>query len=218
MPALTLQQAESKKLGLIIAKKSLRTFFILYDTQYLVKLFHDVFDKVKKENSKLKVSDQLHIVGTLIQHKYLRKMKKNIVVSMLTVNSDSGDSEARVVANSAAEFSAGPLIYDIAMSHVGWLTSDRSSVSKYAYRIWDYYYHNRNDVEKQKLEKHLEYLDEEGNTDEILNYKFMLKKPIDVSQLKKNHRDMILWIGRNIPKLNMISLAYEFFDELYETD
>jgi CHAT domain-containing protein len=214
MPALTLQKAEANKYGLAIKKYPNRTYYVLYDTQYLIELFHKVHEAVKKQNKQLKTNDQLYITGQLIQSKYLRNMKKNIVVSTLVVEHEDNHNTVGI---SAAENSAGPLIYDIAMSHTGRLMSDRSNVSNYAYRIWNYYFVKRKDVEKQKVKDSLEYCDQEdGTTYEVLNYEYSLIKPIDTSRLKKNHHEMILWIGRNIPKLNMSRLADEFFDELYD--
>ena len=54
------------------------------------------------------------------------------------------------VKNSAALSGYGPLLYDMALSHIypNYLTADRSSVSTKAQKVWDYYFYNRNDVNK----------------------------------------------------------------------
>ena len=47
----------------------------------------------------------------------------------------------------------GPITYEIAIEYLSLngsgLTSDRESVSDHAYDLWDYYYKNRNDVQKR---------------------------------------------------------------------
>jgi hypothetical protein len=64
--------------------------------------------------------------------------------------------DAWMVANAAAKDGWGPMLYDIAMEwateYGGGLMSDRSSVSKDAYGVWDYYKNNRPDVEKEQLD------------------------------------------------------------------
>jgi hypothetical protein len=50
----------------------------------------------------------------------------------------------------------GPLLYDVALEfatkYAGGLMSDRTSVTKYAKKIWNYYADNRSDVKKQQLD------------------------------------------------------------------
>jgi hypothetical protein len=50
----------------------------------------------------------------------------------------------------------GPLLYDLAMEwathHGGGLTADRSSVSKAAHAVWQYYDENRPDIESAQLD------------------------------------------------------------------
>ena len=64
--------------------------------------------------------------------------------------------DAWMVANASAKDGWGPMLYDIAMEwateYGGGLMSDRSSVSKDAYGVWDYYKNNRPDVEKEQLD------------------------------------------------------------------
>ena len=64
--------------------------------------------------------------------------------------------DAWMVANASAKDGWGPMLYDIAMEwateYGGGLMSDRSSVSKDAYGVWDYYKNNRPDVEKGQLD------------------------------------------------------------------
>ena len=64
--------------------------------------------------------------------------------------------DAWMVANAAAKDGWGPMLYDVAMEwateYGGGLMSDRSSVSKDAYGVWDYYKNNRPDVEKGQLD------------------------------------------------------------------
>lgn len=54
------------------------------------------------------------------------------------------------VKTSAALSGYGPLLYDMALSHIypNYLTADRSSVSTKAQKVWEYYFYNRKDVNK----------------------------------------------------------------------
>ncbi|MBT5148435.1 MAG: hypothetical protein HOM41_07715 [Flavobacteriales bacterium] len=55
-----------------------------------------------------------------------------------------------------AEHGWGPMLYDLAMEwathHGGGLTSDRSSVSKDAHKVWQHYDKNRSDIESAQLD------------------------------------------------------------------
>tara|TARA_R100000315_G_C5213242_1_gene126946 strand:+ start:45 stop:677 length:633 start_codon:yes stop_codon:yes gene_type:complete len=61
-----------------------------------------------------------------------------------------------MVMSSGTKTGWGPLLYDVAMEWAtaqgGGLTSDRGSVSRDAYRVWDYYLRNRPDVEAAELD------------------------------------------------------------------
>jgi hypothetical protein len=220
MSAKTINEAEKNKYALFLQKRKDSAIFVLYDTQYLVELFHQVFQLVKQENLNLSVSDQKYITGQLIQNKYLRKMKRNIVISKMTVLQRAGVNE---VGMSAAENDYGPLIYDIVMSELGSLVSDRHTVSASAMKIWKYYFYNRNDVIKTKI-KNEDLLINRGSSAitgieencDILDHIFSLKNALNTSNLKNNHTAMMRWIERNVPSLDIESLGAEFFRELYK--
>jgi len=61
-----------------------------------------------------------------------------------------------MVQSSGTKTGWGPLLYDVAMEWAtaqgGGLTSDRGSVSRDAYRVWNYYLRNRPDVEAAELD------------------------------------------------------------------
>jgi len=63
-----------------------------------------------------------------------------------------GDGDC-YVSLSAADTGYGPLLYDLALSVISprGLASDRHSVSKSAQRIWQYYFNNRTDVNRQLI-------------------------------------------------------------------
>ena len=64
---------------------------------------------------------------------------------------DENDTcKAYEVKQSAALQGYGPLLYDLVLSHIypGFLVSDRSSVSKEARKVWNFYLNNRPDVNK----------------------------------------------------------------------
>lgn len=65
----------------------------------------------------------------------------------------SGTDSPYYVSLSAADTGYGPLLYDIGLSMIAprSLTSDRNSVSKAAQRIWQYYFNNRTDVNRQLI-------------------------------------------------------------------
>ena len=63
-----------------------------------------------------------------------------------------------IIKNTRAEDGFGPLIYDVAMelatSMGAYLTADRQSVSREAYRVWKYYLENRDDVSWDQMDNH----------------------------------------------------------------
>jgi hypothetical protein len=64
-----------------------------------------------------------------------------------TKSDSDADGYADKVRLAAAEQGYGPMLYDLALSHCKVLTSDRITVSKYAEKVWHYYYTSRRDVE-----------------------------------------------------------------------
>ena len=79
-------------------------------------------------------------------------------IARVTYNRTRGEFEqpcggARIVRVSVSkDFGMGPLAYDLAIESSGGLASDRSSVSKEAQAVWDYYMNNRPDVEAVQLD------------------------------------------------------------------
>ncbi len=69
---------------------------------------------------------------------------------------DSCGTNTYKIKNSVAISGYGPLLYDLTLSKIypNYLTADRFSVSSKAQKVWDYYFHNRPDVNKVLLSIH----------------------------------------------------------------
>jgi len=94
-----------------------------------------------------------------------------------------------MVQHSAAKTGWGPLLYDVAMEWAtaqgGGLTSDRGSVSKDAYLVWDYYLRNRPDVEAAELDilnRGYEKITPDDESDDC-------EQIVSISWAKKNNLD-----------------------------
>ncbi len=79
-----------------------------------------------------------------------------VLIGKLKPNSQGDCSDAYGVDHSDTASGWGPLLYDVAMEWASkngsGLTSDRGSVSKDAYNVWNYYLRNRPDVEATQLD------------------------------------------------------------------
>lgn len=111
------------------------------------------------------------------------------------------------IASSAAEKGYGPMLYDILMAIAPNKTvmSDRESVSPSAKGVWSYYFWNRGDVEKLKLDDKsapktptkfddCSVFDAEmkrGDDVNPLNYAYKSKTSPKGAALERNHRDFL---------------------------
>ena len=79
-----------------------------------------------------------------------------VLIGKLKPNSQGDCSDAYGIDHSETASGWGPLLYDVAMEWASkngtGLTSDRGSVSKDAYNVWNYYLRNRPDVESTQLD------------------------------------------------------------------
>ena len=79
-----------------------------------------------------------------------------VLIGKLKPNSQGDCSDAYGIDHSETASGWGPLLYDVAMEWASkngsGLTSDRGSVSKDAYNVWNYYLRNRPDVEATQLD------------------------------------------------------------------
>ena len=81
---------------------------------------------------------------------------------------------------------AGPMLYEIAMQEVGWLTPDRESVTGEAENVWKKFY-SRNDVVHRKLSKGVKsYPDDRPWMD--CQYKLKKGSGQDVTVLRSVHK------------------------------
>lgn len=70
------------------------------------------------------------------------------------------------IAHSKVDGGYGPLLYDVAIELSGGLTSDRTSVSRSAEAVWDYYSKNRPDVEVVQLDIPDDYFEDQLTPDD----------------------------------------------------
>ena len=79
-----------------------------------------------------------------------------VLIGKLKPNSQGECSDAYGIDHSDTASGWGPLLYDVAMEWAskngGGLTSDRGSVSRDAFRVWEYYLEKRPDVESVPLD------------------------------------------------------------------
>jgi hypothetical protein len=119
------------------------------------------------------------------------------------VASKYGDGEAYnawEVINASAIKGYGPMMYDIVMSLVGTIMSDRNSVSAMAKKVWSYYKNNRLDVKALPLDdqndpKTPPTIDDaplhSKNPEDPLNFAFKSdSSKIDVGALEARHNDL----------------------------
>jgi hypothetical protein len=104
---------------------------------------------------------------------YSAKTLKKHVVAMLSAGQGDFNIPFFEVQLSAADKGWGPFMYDVAMAKTGGLMPDRFSVSGPARRVWDHYYHERNDVIVTPLNKY----DVKLSGDDVLDNGFQLKGP-----------------------------------------
>lgn len=225
--AISIKQAASEKLALLLHTDSKSHRIILYNPQSII-------NQLQKKTINKKSFDnfQPQIIGTV---EYIK-------------NTKCGNNIYEIAAI-AAENGFGPLLYDLTLSIIypNYLVSDRSSVTKNARTVWNYYFINRSDVIKkpldltknyacimpvdskqdykvsnllQKLEE-LEYdiQDEPNNnklqskyqnlkyqlddliSDNPLAYQYKIKRPKSFNSLINNHNNLISYIAQysNIP-------------------
>lgn len=154
---------------------------------------------------------------------------------------------------------AGVLLYDIAMSWASkkekGLVPDRDSVSPFAQKVWNYYFTKRNDVKhiplddfkkpvtknkkddgklytKKNIPK--EFADKGYDHRSFINQIYMMKKPLNYSNLMKNHNSFLMNLYTELKKgidektlkinimesirLGMAIGQAEFFNSIYDYD
>lgn len=154
---------------------------------------------------------------------------------------------------------AGVLLYDIAMSYVSkkgkGLIPDRFSVSSFAQKVWNYYFTKRTDVKhipiddmkspvtkdkkddgklytKKNIPK--EFVDKGYDHRSFINQIYIMKKPLNYSNLMKNHNSFLLNLYTELKKgideknlqvnimesirLSMGMAQGEFFNSIYDYD
>jgi hypothetical protein len=223
--AISIKQAASEKLALLLHTDSKSHRIILYNPQSIInQLQKKPFNKKSFDNF------QPQIIGTV---EYIK-------------NTNCGNNTYEIAAI-AAENGFGPLLYDLTLSIIypNYLTSDRSTVTKNARSVWNYFFINRSDVIKiplltnllntnydctmpvdskqdYKIEtllnniKELEYdLQDQPNnntlqskyqnlksklddliSDNPLAYQYKIKRPKSFNSLINNHNNLISYIAQ----------------------
>lgn len=121
---------------------------------------------------------------------------------------------AAEVTASAAEKGYGPLIYDVAMSKLDWITSDRHSVSPEAEKIWAFYKNRRPDVNKLEFDDVNDPRTPPKEDDAVLHVDGA-KNPlnyayggvdVDATRLEKNYENFEKWAIKTL-KINVEQLS-----------
>ena len=110
---------------------------------------------LKIDNSFLVLYDPSKMLSGLESSEYDADFLSNAVLGFLEAKSPAGKNRchgAMMIRSVAAVKGYGPLMYDIAMSMYGKITSDRVQTSDAAEKIWNYYKDNRPDVLKEPFD------------------------------------------------------------------
>ena len=209
--ALSVQDAIKSNYSLLISKEDDLIYFVLYDSSLI---------QFKKEESSIKSLDK----------------------AILAVLKIYEQDNFYLVYESAAKpgSGAGVLLYDIVLSYLSkinkGLAPDRTSVSKSAQHVWEYYFNNRKDVEKIPIDDvknkdqypvtknknddgftNQNIPDKDYKTRTFLNHIYKIKKPINYSKLVKNNNDFMLKNKKytNLQK-DLMKRSDELFISLYK--
>lgn len=125
--AVALKQAISEKLAAYTNQNTI----ILYNPEMAA---NNINDNIQQDYA---VEDIITFEGAIVGY-------------VNTQLNDSCGTNTYEVKTSAALSGYGPLLYDLTLSLIypNYLTADRNSVSSKAQKVWDYYFHNRTDVNK----------------------------------------------------------------------
>lgn len=174
--------------------------FVIWKWDVLLRAAERVVEKNFNEYSDINketvsINDAFDLIADSINPK--------MIVGMISTEKigDNKAWNAHEVRLAAAEQGYGPMLYDLALSHCKVLTSDRITVSKYAEKVWHYYYTSRRDVEALPFDdiedpKTPPTLDDaimQDDERDWLNYAYKLKgAPIyDVNKLEKESSEAL---------------------------
>lgn len=174
-------------------------------------------------------------VGPAIQQNSLDEVKlmdaleKSIRGLLILVQPYDACNGAYEVKNSVAEKGFGPLVYDIGMSTVPSIMSDRGSVSSSATNVWRHYFDNRGDVNKKKLDdkKRPQTPDPEDDCEvhgdqgrPFLDFSYSATSRVDPKALVQNHLDFLEELSQVLKKHgwrkeNIVKMLEIFSEELF---
>lgn len=147
------------------------------------------------------------------------------IKGMLTFRSKPGAWGARHVTGSAAVPGYGPLVYDVAMAHVGGLIPDRGSVSTQAQRVWKVYATSRPDVRKKRIDdkdhpRTPPKVDDDyvhtGEENDVLDYAYFLDSPPNTSRMQRRHQTLMNTLSSTgFLTSHLLSAADIFFTRKY---
>jgi hypothetical protein len=149
---------------------------------------------------------------------------EDLIVGYIRISNMDYDKcdRAWIVTNSAARKGYGPLMYDIAFSHISpdYLTADRQDVSKYASKVWNYYYGPRKSEFKIKpLGQNDNCANPNYNENDPVNFSYAMKAKKDFSSLVSRDKWLMSKLGSsNAYKAKEIldDMSGAFFDLKYE--
>lgn len=151
---------------------------------------------------------------------------ENVVVAYIRITNMDYDKcdKAWIVTNSASRKGYGPLMYDIALSHISpnYLAADRSSVSDDASKVWNYYYRARKSEFKIKpLGQNDNCVNSNYDENDPVNFSFSMKTKKDFGPLVSRDKWLMNKLGpSNASKAEGIldDMSNQFFDLKYEQE
>ena len=216
----TIEGADARALALRIVRDNNTEAFILYDPSHYYFKFKEELALAAED------SDQVNQYDVMNE---LMKDPNGIAAYLLVVPSPNACHGAHVVVNAGAlKRGDGPLMYHIAMSKLGKLAADRTSVSQFAENVWAKFY-ERSDVERfpftdiEKGEKSAK----EGvplnrsdcflhNSDRPwLNFAYLVKNKIDYKPLLATNKDCVAALNKLLKKHKLVLDDDYFGDVLY---
>lgn len=194
--AITAAQATASELALFVQDNASEKFIVLYRPSVLET---DTTLSADDKTSALKV-----VVGMI---RLIKNKRCNLWI----------------VQNSAADKGYGPFMYDVAFSLVGsiGMAPDRDTIKQAAKNLWSYNFTTRTNEFVITPIKDCLFQGDKKAGEEFLDYRYVLKTPVDVQTLIKNHQKCVGFI-RNLhnpnflePEEVMKKFGNDFFGKKY---
>lgn len=149
---------------------------------------------------------------------------ENVIVGYIKISNKNSDECDGVwtVSNSAAREGYGPLMYDIAMSHISpqYMTADRDSVTPEAHDVWKFYYSKRREEFNTKPLEDLGCSNINFSNKDAINFAFSMKQRMNLRGLLGANAKVMNQFDSHLLKnveATLKDLADGFFDLRYES-